>query len=420
MKPISFVEMSVVRGKLLASLMILIFLVRLSVEAENVTLDFATTAFSLKLYKKMIQRNANSKVFAMSPFAVYQSLAMLKLGARHSTEDQLENALRLKLFESSHDKYSIKKLNEKLTTQTANPAFLMAQKLWLQRYFCTDICNNFIQALKKNYGADIGEVNFVGNCGRASFKINEWIRRKTSGKIRRLLQVWDVNDFSRLVLTSATYFKSLWKKPFDPRYTKGRVFNVAKDGRIRAKFVPMMTIKDRFRFTFDLDNQIIELPLSTNDNSMIIIQPREISGLESLEERLGFDFLSNVLKKLQDSYKMNARVTLPLFKIDTRIDLENSLKDVGIHSLFSPRDTDMSGITGFRSLYLNRAIHETVGDVSEVGVEVGVASEIAGEIAIRDVSIFDFSADRPFLFFILNKPTGTILLMGRVTDPMTV
>ena len=55
--------------------------------------------------------------------------------------------------------------------------------------------------------------------------------------------------------------------------------------------------------------------------------------------------------------------------------------------------------------------------VDEKGTEAAAATAITSSAGAILASGVQLTIDRPFLFFIRDVPTGTILFMGRVVDP---
>ena len=62
-----------------------------------------------------------------------------------------------------------------------------------------------------------------------------------------------------MVLTTATYFKGVWKKAFDEKATKPLCFEVPKEG---CYLTPFMKNKDKYNYTLvpALDAEIISIP----------------------------------------------------------------------------------------------------------------------------------------------------------------
>jgi len=66
-------------------------------------------------------------------------------------------------------------------------------------------------------------------------------------------------------------------------------------------------------------------------------------------------------------------------------------------------------------------IHKAFVKVSEEGTEASAATTITvpDGISLREPLIPVFRADHPFIFLIQENQTGSILFMGRVSEPTT-
>ena len=89
-------------------------------------------------------------------------------------------------------------------------------------------------------------------------QINRFVENATNQKIKDLLEKYDVNGDTRMVLVNAVYFKANWQIPFNVRHTHSRNFN-SPNGSKNAQF---MTTIAKVRV---LDNKegklkILELP----------------------------------------------------------------------------------------------------------------------------------------------------------------
>ena len=82
--------------------------------------------------------------------------------------------------------------------------------------------------------------------------------------------------------------------------------------------------------------------------------------------------------------------------------------------LATPED---SGLAGER-VFLARVIHRAFVEVTEEGTEAAAATGVRGDLPgpVPPPPV-DFRADRPFLFLIRDVKHGTILFLGRVTNP---
>jgi serpin B len=110
-------------------------------------------------------------------------------------------------------------------------------------------------------------------------------------------------------------------------------------------------------------------------------------------------------------------LTLPRFRVETGSSLKTILKDLGMTTAFDRGAADFSGMTGTPGLFIGDVIHKAFIDVAEKGTEAAAATAVIMKDASMPVFDLTFRADRPFLYFLRDQPTGAILFMGRVLDP---
>jgi serpin B len=103
--------------------------------------------------------------------------------------------------------------------------------------------------------------------------------------------------------------------------------------------------------------------------------------------------------------------------LSQRISLNAALSDLGMPSAFIPGRADFSAMNGKDDLYISAAVHQAFVDVNEEGTEAAGATGIVIGRTSLPVEPPVFRADHPFLFFIRDNRTGSILFLGRVVNP---
>lgn len=89
---------------------------------------------------------------------------------------------------------------------------------------------------------------------------------------------------------------------------------------------------------------------------------------------------------------------------------------MGMTDPFSAK-ADFSGMTGLKDLYIDEVIHKAFIAVNEQGTEAAAATAVVMRKLSMPMPPEDFIADHPFVFFIRDMQTGTILFFGRLTNP---
>jgi len=80
---------------------------------------------------------------------------------------------------------------------------------------------------------------------------------------------------------------------------------------------------------------------------------------------------------------------------------------------------DLSGVDVTRELFVSEVLHRAVVEVNEEGTEAAAATAVGMVWLCADIASkeYEFRADRPFLFFIQDKLTRSILFLGRLVKP---
>jgi len=367
-----------------------------------------TNAFAFDLYKELKEEESNISNIFFSPLSISYGLAMTYAGARGNTKKQMANVLHFTLpDEKLH--FSFFQLMQTLIAKPKNAYKLhIANALWGQKGY--RFLEEFKALTNRFYHGGFHEVDFIVRTEDARKKINRWIEQETEEKIKNLIAPGDITRLTRLVLTNAIYFKGDWASQFKKSDTKIMPFYVTTT---KSVDISMMYQEGQFPYFVDKDLQVLELPYSGDDLSMIVVLPNSNIGLKELENRLNAEKFTYWLSRL---HEQEVKVYLPKFKLETKYYLKKVLSKMGMPDAFLPGKADFSGMTGDKKLYIFKAIHQAYVNVDEEGTEATAATAVVLNIkSIRIKPIF--KADHPFMFFIVHKATGSILFMGSVVDP---
>ncbi|KKM22540.1 hypothetical protein LCGC14_1624320 [marine sediment metagenome] len=177
----------------------------------------------------------------------------------------------------------------------------------------------------------------------------------------------------------------------------------------------MMTQKQKFEYANLRSFEILKLPYVGNEMSMIILLPKETDGLKQLEANLSLENLKGWKRRLD---KRDVLVFLPKFKMTSMFRLDKTLVSMGIIDAFSNSKANFAGMDGRSNwLYIAAVIHKAFVDVNEEGTEAAAATAVVIGAMSAPAPSPTFRADHPFVFLIQENQTGSILFIGRVTDP---
>lgn len=376
---------------------------------ENLVRD--NSAFAIDLYKRLCTRTGNISV---SPYSISASLAMICAGAQGNTRKQMAEALRFSLEQKSIDPaFGSLRLTLKNLEDNGGVSLIVANSLWPQKGY--DILPEYRNLLKTCYGALITSVDYQRQPGQTIETINNWVDETTQGKIKDIVAPDTINATTKLVIANAICFKGKWERKFEADLTKNSPFSISLENSVQA---PMMTHTALFNYA-DLESlQILEMPYVGKELSMIVLLPKEPDGIKLLERDLSNENLNLWKNKMASS---NVLIYFPKFELTSTFYLADTLVSMGMVDAFSAKDANFSGIAlrTNEPLYLSSVIHKAFLEVKEEGTEASAATllSVPDGMSIKEPRIPVFRADHPFIFLIQENHTGTILFMGRVSEP---
>jgi serpin B len=358
----------------------------------------ANNQFALNFYSHVTQ-DKESNVF-FSPTSIFTAFAIAYEGAKDNTASEMKDVFGFESDESKR-RMGFADMQKQLNMKQQNNTISLANALWIAENF--KVLPEYVDTAKTYYNSEVESVNFASK-EKGIDLINSWVDEKTHGKIKKIFE--ELDPATELVITNAIYFKGIWEEPFEKTKTTVGDFHVGIDNAVK---VPMMQSKTTFPNVAVNDLvQIVELPYEGENFSMLILLPRNVDGMKSLEESLSAD---NLTKWKDELKKMKTKVYMPKFKLETKYDLKSILQEMGIHDAF--HDADFTGIAN-SGLYIEKAVHKAFVEVNEEGTEAAAATGIA----MLTSGPFEFTVDRPFIFIIQDNETGSILFIGKVVNPL--
>lgn len=373
------------------------------------------TGFAFDLYHAL-RRNQEGNLF-YSPYSISLALAMTYAGARGETEQEMGTASHFTLSqERLHPAFNA--LDIELAERGENAEgqdekgfrLNIANSIWGQKGY--SFLPDFPDVLAGNYGAGMRLTDFLNAPEESRTVINDWVSAKTEGRIGDLIPENCISEMTRLVLVSAIYFNAAWSSPFQEEFTRDSDFHLS-DGADVA--VPMMRQTDWLRYGEGEDWQAAELMYEGREISMVILLPRP-GRFEEFENSLDADRLNEILDGFEYRY---AAVDIPEFRYESdSVSLKETLSRMGMPTAFTWPGADFSGIDGTYNLFIGDVLHKSFISVDEAGTEAAAATAVIADMGgIYTEEPTDFTVSRPFIFFIRDIETGTVLFAGRILNP---
>jgi serpin B len=357
--------------------------------------------FAVDLYHRVRGEEGN---LLMAPLSLYAAFGMTYGGARSRTAEEMADVLHVEIApEPLHRELG--SLLRDLESSAIGNRLQLANAVWPQSG--RPLLAEFVRLCAESYGAQIESLDFENSTEGALRTINRWFADQTEERVPELLEPGDLAPATAIALTNVVHFRGEWLGRFEARFTEQAPFTLADGTQVEHA---LMHRSGRFGFFEDAELQVLELPYSGERLSMVVVLPRRHDGLPGIEEELSAGRLAELVGKLEQKF---VRVALPRFTIATRLELSETLKEMGMSTAFE-READFSGITGARDLWIDLVVHGSSVELTEEGTEAAAGTAV---VLKKGPGATEFRADHPFLFLIRDRLSGSILFLGRLEQP---
>ena len=391
-------------------------------DADLAELETGIRAFTLEFYQTFRKESGN---LLYSPYSVSVALAITWAGARGETAAQMADALHFTLPDTRlHTTFNVLDLMFETRGWGYDIRLDVKNSVWAQKDF--PVLPYFLDIQAEHYGAGLSLLDFIDVQDPSRIVINDWVSDQSQEGIKDLLPPWSITGDTRLVLTNAIYFNARWSDPFETSLTAREPFyQLSGDSTMTS----MMTQTGDYPYTERENYQAVELLYDGNELSMVVLLPAK-GEFEAFENGLDQSGLEAILAALQTT---NVSLKMPRFNYESEsISLKNALTEMGMPIVFTGA-ADFSGIGGGWDLLISDVFCKGLISVDEEGSETATATAatIATDTAVNDVAeakamndlltadhsdATEMKINRPFLFFIRDINTGTILFLGRIVQ----
>ncbi|XP_068021369.1 serpin E3 [Melanerpes formicivorus] len=368
------------------------------------------TQFAITLYQHLSEAENRSNL-VVSPASVAISLELLQFGAQGNTFEELQKALGYNIHDQGvqellHSMYRGVSDSSQGTVVQLACSFLMDTGVQLSPSFAAQAARWANSSLQ--------HTNFTDPNSTAA-QVQEWLTDKLGDReVRGMLLESAGSPLSQVALLSTMFFKSRWQKKFPFMDTQLLPFTTAEGSTLKVPTMHHTAEVNYGQFqTAALKNfSVVELPYLGEKLSMFLVLPSHkgtsLSQIESHLSAKTITLWANSLKRT----KMD--IFLPRFSVHSLFDLRTAFSALGIRDAFDPTAADFRGISEQDSLYISEAIHKAEIEITEDGTK---ASGATAMVLLRRSRTPLFKADRPFTFFLRQANTGSVLFIGRVTNP---
>ena len=375
-----------------------------SVEAEMVS---ATNTFGFNLLKQVNTTFGDSNVF-LSPLSASMALGMTMNGAEGTTFEEMRSALGFgaRTYQELNSSYEslitlLRDLDPKVEFKIANAIY----------YDIADIGAaiepTFLNESRDHFDAEVKGLDF--RRPEAVDTVNAWASRNTNGRIPTIID--QIQAQIVMLLMNAIYFKGDWRAAFKTSETTDDQFRALRGASVPVR---MMHRKGGFRSGRTANATVAELPYGGDAFVMTILLPDEGVNINTFVSGLSATSWQQATTNLRDA---EVDIYLPKFKLAWEDTLNDELKALGMQQAFQPdeaRFTRISRSMGDK-LYIDFVKQKAFVDVNEVGTEAAAVTVVGIGVTSAPVPV---RIDRPFVFALRERLSGSVLFLGKIVEPV--
>lgn len=370
---------------------------------EEVAMVESDQAFAFDFFAKVFNEELKGKDpnFMVSPFSLSMALAMTWNGSAGDTKTAIQNTLGFGKWKDDEVNAYFKKLKGAFEKTDPSTQLAIANSIWTNKD--VKILPKFISLNQTYYNATVEAVDF-GNPATVG-RINKWASDNTKGLINDVLDETGTDDL--MYLLNALYFKGIWASKFDAKNTSKMDFAGSKTK------VDMMHQEADFSYADDATMQVVELPYGNKAFSMMVLLPKQDKKLSDVVQALqSKNYWSNLKSKMHD---VEVDLYLPKFKTEYSKKLNDVLIDMGMGVAFEAGKADFSRMSD-REAFISFVTQDTYIATDEVGTEAAAVTVVGVKLTSAPATPekVTFKADRPFVYLIQEKSSGSVLFMGAV------
>ena len=338
-----------------------------------------------------------------SPLSASMLLGMVLNGADGETYAQMRSVLGFQGLSQEEINRAYADLIELLLSLDPTVTIELGNSVWTRQAF--PVLPDFMDRVRTSFRAEAATVNFADPATLP--RINRWASDATHGRIAKIFDELPTDVV--MVLLNAIYFKASWTSRFDPARTEALPFKRPDGSTVTAD----MMYQDLSDVSVSAQDgaTLVELPYGGGAFTMVAVLPHEGRSVNAVVESLDAATWDSWMSSLG---KGRAYVRFPRFQLEWESKLNDPLEALGITDAFSDLRANFQRLTPGEGVYLHLVKQKTFVKVDEEGTE---AAAVTGGVATVSSAPPEIRFDRPFLFVIRERLSGTILFLGVINDP---
>jgi serpin B len=381
--------------------------------AERDVID-ASNTFAFGLLREVRALEADSPNTFLSPLSASMALGMALNGAHGDTWTQTRDALGFAGLPEDSINAAYGSLIDLLLGLDPAVEIGLGNSIWADD---VSLLPDFVDRMETAFDARIRSLDL--QAPGAKDVMNAWVDSVTHGRIDTLIE--QIPSNAVMYLINAIYFLADWRQPFDPDRTTAARFTRSDGSEVTVEMMADEVGHRTLNAGDPTRVQGVELPYAGGAFTAVAMLPPDTQSIDAFVAGLDEAAWDGWMQHFDEVAEAGAPdtegllVRMPKFELEWGAGLIPPLEALGMTDAFHPYDADFRRLAeGGESLYIFEVSQKTFVKVDERGTEAAAATSVGiGETSVPP----SITLDRPFLFAIRERLSGTILFMGVIGDP---
>lgn len=380
---------------------------RWSFEREYEAANIDKTEFLKKTIGEFMDE-AGEENMIYSPLSAYMALGMLAETTDGNSRRQLLELLGNESVEELRKEaefiWKLNYIDEDITKSK------LASSMWLEKG--VDFNKDTLKNISEKYYASSYRVSMESEDFTKA--IGEWINGQTGNMLEEQTDSIEAAPNTFLVLMNTLYFEADWSEEFKEEDTKAGVFK----GTAGEEKCDFMYQRDAMTYYVGDNFTAVDHWFKDAGGWMTYILPNEgVTTSQLFNDMQAVEFMADKYSLWDDRKSVYVNLTVPKFDVESQIDLQQGLKELGVTDVFDFDKSDFSKLTDEGEAAVGSILQGARVGIDEKGCIAATHTEVdvnlrGGSTAEEEI---DFVLDRPFIF-VLCSNSGMPLFVGVVNQ----
>lgn len=362
-----------------------------------------SNSFGFEFFNVAFGEAGNEGNIMVSPLSISMALGMTRNGASGNTLTDMTRTLGFEGMDDADINQSYKYITETFASLDPKVHMSIANSIWYRNTYTVQ--QDFINTNSNYFNASVTPLDFNNPASKTT--INNWVSEKTNKLIPSIVD--EIPAESIMYLVNAIYFKGEWKYQFDKQNSVLAPFFLSNGTAIEAASMRQDCTLPYFS---NAEVSAVELPYNQGNFAMTLLLPHTGQTLADVVANLnnspGWKFVDTEMK-----------LQIPQFKYEyDEKKMISILSQMGMGVAFSQFLADFTRINPDGGLYISDVKHKTFIEVNEDGTEAAAVTSVeVNTTSSGTIEPMRFTVNKPFVYYITEKSTGTVLFIGVVYNP---